>query len=205
MIRFRNKRFLVVFVVHRRLRDLRPARVRRLPLHGPEQRGEFVRRPWRGWGFAYAALAVPGDSRAQDVRHGAAQGRLALQGHRVDPREVQLLFVPARQPYTFTPRHRRARTVTSTVVPSYRFIWQVQGSVDTISDRRRPSSRCSTTRQAACSTTCATTCCRRSSTPCRASAVADASTRPPSLETGAADEDLIAVAFYETPGSRPIV
>ena len=54
-------------------------------------------------------------------------------GTAVDPREVQLLFVKRKQPYTF--RHTiDGRTLTSTVVPSYRFIWQVQGAVDTVSD-----------------------------------------------------------------------
>jgi len=47
---------------------------------------------------------------------------------------VQLLFVPKRKPYTFT-HTIDGRTVTSSVTPNYRFIWQVQGVVDTISDR----------------------------------------------------------------------
>ena len=55
-------------------------------------------------------------------------------GTAVDPREVQLLFVKRKQPYTFT-HSIDGRTVTSTVVPSYRFIWQVQGAVDTVSDK----------------------------------------------------------------------
>jgi hypothetical protein len=46
---------------------------------------------------------------------------------------VQLLFVRSERPYTFT-HAIDGRNVTSTVVPSYRFIWQVQGTVDTVSD-----------------------------------------------------------------------
>jgi hypothetical protein len=52
----------------------------------------------------------------------------------VDPREVQLLFVDRKQPYTFE-HSIDGRTLTTTVVPSYRFIWQVQGTVDTVSDK----------------------------------------------------------------------
>ena len=54
-------------------------------------------------------------------------------GTAVDPREVQLLFVERKQPYTFG-HTIDGRTLTSSVVPSYRFIWQVQGTVDTVSD-----------------------------------------------------------------------
>jgi hypothetical protein len=50
----------------------------------------------------------------------------------VDPREVQLLFVQRKHPYTFE-HSIDGRTMTTTVVPSYRFIWQVQGEVDTVS------------------------------------------------------------------------
>ena len=55
-------------------------------------------------------------------------------GTAVDPREVQLLYVSKRKPYTIT-HSIDGRTVTSTVVPNYRFIWQVQGAIDTVSER----------------------------------------------------------------------
>ena len=56
-----------------------------------------------------------------------------FKGTAVDPREVQLLFVKRKRPYSF--RHSiDGRRLTSTATPSYRFIWQVQGVVDTISD-----------------------------------------------------------------------
>jgi hypothetical protein len=57
-----------------------------------------------------------------------------FKGTVVDPREVQLLFVPARRPYRFT-HSIDGRVVTSSAVPNYRFIWQVQGVIDTLSDR----------------------------------------------------------------------
>jgi hypothetical protein len=57
-----------------------------------------------------------------------------FKGTPVDPREVQLLFVPAGRPYRFV-HDIDGRAVTSSVTPSYRFIWQVQGVIDTISDR----------------------------------------------------------------------
>jgi hypothetical protein len=99
----------------------------------PAQRGEFVSRPWRGWSFALAALRVPGDARLKTSGMALRKADWLLKGTAVDPREVQLLFVPQDRPYTFT--HRiGGRELASTVVPSYRFIWQVDGVIDTLHD-----------------------------------------------------------------------
>ena len=56
-----------------------------------------------------------------------------FKGTVVDPREVQLLFVRQDNPYTFTHAVDGRRLVT-TITPRYRFIWQVRGVVDTVSD-----------------------------------------------------------------------
>ena len=95
------------------------------------QRNDFIRRPWRGWSFVAAALAVPPNSR---LKTSGQALRLAVYRYRasvVDPREIQLLFVAEKKPYTFT-QQIAGRSITRTVVPAYRFIWQVAGHVDTL-------------------------------------------------------------------------
>ena len=133
MIRFRDKRFLAVAIVVAALVVfVLPAFVA-FRYTAPEQRGQFLTSPWRGWSFAYAALAVPGNAELKTSGMALRKADWVFKGTAVDPREVQLLFVKRKQPYTFT--HRiDGRTLTSTVVPTYRFIWQVQGVVETISD-----------------------------------------------------------------------
>jgi hypothetical protein len=133
MIRFRDKRFLVVAIVVAALVVfVLPAFVA-FRYTAPAQRGQFLTRPWRGWSFAWAALSVPGDAKLKTSGMALRKADWLYKGTVVDPREVQLLFVHRKEPYTFT--HRiDGRTLTTTVVPSYRFIWQVQGAVDTVSD-----------------------------------------------------------------------
>ena len=134
MIRFRSKRFLVVALVLAALVVfLLPAFVA-FRYTAPSQRGDFVRHPWRGWSFAYAALAVPGDAELKTSGMALRKADWVYKGTAVDPREVQLLYVSKRKPYTFT-HNIDGREVTSTVVPSYRFIWQVQGAIDAVSER----------------------------------------------------------------------
>lgn len=97
----------------------------------PEQRGDFLWRPWRAWGFAYAALAVPDDSELKTSGMALRKSQWLFKGTAVTPQEVQLVFTPARAPYTFS-HAIGERTVTSTVTPTYRFIWQVRGKIDTL-------------------------------------------------------------------------
>jgi hypothetical protein len=97
----------------------------------PEQRGDFLRRPWRAWAFAYAALAVPADSELKTSGMALRKGEWLFRGTVIDPQEVQLVFTSQNVPYTFA-HDIGTRQVTSTVTPSYRFIWQVRGEVDTL-------------------------------------------------------------------------
>jgi len=134
LIRFRSKKFLaavaviVVLVVF-----ALPAFVA-YRYTAPEQRSEFITHPWRGWAFVYAALAVPGDAELKTSGMALRKSDWIFQDTVVDPQEVQLLFVPKRRAYTLI-HAIDGRSVTSTVVPSYRFIWQVQGAIDTVSGR----------------------------------------------------------------------
>jgi len=133
MIRFRDKRFLAVAIVVAALVIfVLPAFVA-FRYTAPEQRGQFLTKPWRGWGFAWAALAVPGNAELKTSGMALRKADWLYKGTAVDPREVQLLFVKTKKSYTF--KHSiDGRTLTSTVLPAYRFIWQVQGVVDTVSD-----------------------------------------------------------------------
>ena len=95
MIPFRSKRFLVVaLVIAALVVFLLPAFVA-FRYTAPSQRGDFIRRPWRGWTFAYAALAVPGDAELKTSGMALRKADWVFKGTVVDPREVQLLFVPA--------------------------------------------------------------------------------------------------------------
>ena len=134
MIRFRSKKSLIVAVVLAALVVfLLPAFVA-FRYTAPSQRGDFVRHPWRGWSFAFAALAVPGDAQLKTSGMALRKADWVFKGTAVDPREVQLLFVPEGKPYSFS-HSIGGRYVTSTVVPSYRFIWQIQGAIDIVSGR----------------------------------------------------------------------
>ncbi len=134
MIRFASKKTLVgVIVVAALVVFLVPAFVA-YRYTAPLERGQFVTHPWRGWAFAWAALAVPGNAELKTSGMALRKADWLFKGTAVDPREVQLLFVPKGKPYTFT-NAIDGRTVTNTVVPRYRFIWQVQGVVDTVSRR----------------------------------------------------------------------
>jgi hypothetical protein len=94
----------------------------------PVQRGDFVTQPWKGWSFVAAALRVPGDSELKTSGEALRKADWLFKGTAVDPREVQLLFVTADEPYDFT-QELGGRTVTAEVTPSYRFIWEVRGTV----------------------------------------------------------------------------
>jgi hypothetical protein len=99
----------------------------------PSQRGGFVTHPWRGWSFALAALRVPSDAELKTSGMALRKADWLFKGTAVDPREVQLLFVPEGRPYTLT-HAIDGRTLTTTVTPDYRFIWEVDGAVDTVSE-----------------------------------------------------------------------
>lgn len=94
----------------------------------PVQRGDFVTHPWKGWSFVAAALRVPGDSELKTSGEALRKADWIFKGTAVDPREVQLLFVTAGEPYDFT-QVVGGRTVAAEVTPSYRFIWEVRGTV----------------------------------------------------------------------------
>ena len=136
MIRFRDKRFLAVAIVVAALVVfVLPAFVA-FRYTAPEQRGQFLSRPWRGWSFAYAALAVPGDAELKTSGMALRKADWVFKGTAVDPREVQLLFVSAsvrtRSRTTSTGGPSRAPSCPATASSG-----RSRATVDTISDQRR--------------------------------------------------------------------
>ena len=133
MIPFRSRRFIVVVVVSIALVVfLLPAFVA-FRYTAPEQRGQFITHPWRGWSFAHAALAVPSHSQLKTSGMALRKADWLFKGTVVDPREVQLLFVRQDKPYTFT-HAVDGRSLVTTITPRYRFVWQVRGAIDTVAD-----------------------------------------------------------------------
>jgi hypothetical protein len=133
MIPFRDKRFIAAAIVVVALIIFVLPAFMAFRYTAPEQRWQFLTHPWRGWSFAYAALAVPGDAELKTSGMALRKADWLYKGTAVDAREVQLLFVRGGRDYTFD-HIVGGRELTSTVVPSYRFIWQVHGAVDTVSD-----------------------------------------------------------------------
>jgi len=94
----------------------------------PVQRDDFVSHPWEGWSFVGAALRVPGDSELKTSGDALRKAEWIFKGTAIDPQEVQLLFVTADEPYHFTQVVGGVRA-DAEVTPSYRFIWEVRGTV----------------------------------------------------------------------------
>ena len=91
----------------------------------------FLTHPWRSWSFVVTALTVPGDSRLKTSGNALRTADSRFRGSAIDPHEVRLLFLPEGKTYTFT-HPLGGRTVTTTITPPYRFVWQVSGHIDTL-------------------------------------------------------------------------
>lgn len=95
------------------------------------QHDQFLTHPWRGWSFAVAAILVPGNSKLKTSGDVLRKAQWLYRGTAVDAQEVQLLYVHPHQPYTFS-QTVAGQTVTATITPTYWFVWQVEGQVDTL-------------------------------------------------------------------------
>ncbi len=131
LFRNRNKRFWIILVV------VVVAVVFYLPslvafrYTAAAQNTGFLTHPWRSWSFIVTALTVPGDSRLKTSGIALRAADAHYRGSAIDPHEVRLLFLPEGKPYTFT-HTIGGRTVTTTIRPPYRFVWQVTGHIDTV-------------------------------------------------------------------------
>ena len=99
------------------------------------QNRTFLTHPWRSWDFIYTALTVPGDSQLKTSGQALRSAISHFAGSGVDPHEVRLLFLPQGKPYTFT-HDVGSRSVTTTITPPYRFVWQVAGSIDKLDPKK---------------------------------------------------------------------
>jgi hypothetical protein len=97
-----------------------------------EQSGSFLSHPWRSWEFLYTALTVPGDSRLKTSGAAFREAEELFDKSRIRVVQVRLLFLPAHRPYSFI-QSVGTRRVTVRVTPPFRFVWQVEGNVLSIS------------------------------------------------------------------------
>jgi hypothetical protein len=132
MFRNRNRRFWVVLIAVVVVVVFYLPSLVAFRYTAATQNTGFLTHPWRSWSFIITALTVPGDSRLKTSGIALRAADAHFRGSSIDPHKVRLLFLPKRKPYTFT--HRLGdRTVTTTITPPYRFVWQVSGHIDGVS------------------------------------------------------------------------
>ena len=131
LFRNRDKRFWIVLIVVIVILALYLPSLVAFRYTAAAQNTRFLTHPWRSWSFIVTALTVPGDSRLKTSGIALRHADTFFRGSAIDPHEVHLLFLPKGKPYTFT--HTLGdRTVTTTITPPYRFVWQVSGHIDTV-------------------------------------------------------------------------
>jgi hypothetical protein len=129
IFRNRNKRFWIVLIAAVALVAFYLPSLVAFRYTAAPQNTSFLSHPWRSWSFMATALTVPGDSRLKTSGNALRAADSRFKGSAIDPHQARLLFLPAGRPYTFT--HQLGdRTVTTTITPPYRFVWQVSGHVD---------------------------------------------------------------------------
>jgi len=114
------------------------------------QNTQFLTHPWRSWQFLVAAFTVPGDSqlKTSGAAFQAADALFEDTGVNVDA--ARLLYLRPGEPYSFyilleepdTSDGGRDRTAALpslevTVVPSFRFVWQIEGTVPRLAGETR--------------------------------------------------------------------
>ena len=131
LFRNRNKRFWIILVVVVVAAAFYLPSLVAFRYTAAAQNTGFLTHPWRSWSFIVTALTVPGDSRLKTSGIALRAADVYYRGSSIDPHEVRLLFLPEGKPYTFT-HPLGDRTVTTTITPPYRFVWQVRGHIDTV-------------------------------------------------------------------------
>jgi len=129
LFRNRDKRFWIILIVVVVALALYLPSLVAFRYTASTQSTGFLTHPWRSWSFIVTALTVPGDSRLKTSGIALRSADARFAGSSIDPHEVRLLFLPEGKPYTFTHRLGR-RTLTTTITPPYRFVWQVTGHID---------------------------------------------------------------------------
>jgi hypothetical protein len=96
----------------------------------------FLSHPWRSWSFIYTAFTVPGESKLKTSGAAFRRAEELFDGTSVSVVQVRLLFLPAGKEYGFT-QEVGGRQVNATIVPPYRFVWEVDGTVTDITGRQQ--------------------------------------------------------------------
>ena len=94
----------------------------------PPQNVTFLYKPWTSWSFAYTALTVPGDAKLKTSGEALREAEKIWPDPPFNVREVRVLFLDEGQPYTFT-HDVLGNDVTTTITPTYDFVWQVRGTI----------------------------------------------------------------------------
>ena len=94
----------------------------------PPENVAFLYEPWTSWSFAYTALTVPGDAELKTSGEALREAEKTWPGPMIDVHEVRVLFLHEGEPYTFT-HDVNGREITTTVTPTYDFVWQVRGKI----------------------------------------------------------------------------
>jgi len=131
LFRNRNRRFWIILVVVVVVAAFYLPSLVAFRYTAAAQNTGFLTHPWRSWSFIVTALTVPGDSRLKTSGIALRRADAFFRSSAIDPHEVRLLFLPQGKPYTFT-HPLGDRTVTTTITPPYRFVWQVSGHIDTV-------------------------------------------------------------------------
>ncbi len=132
LFRNRNKRFWIILILVVVILVFYLPSLVAFRYTAAAQNTGFLTHPWRSWSFIITALTVPGDSRLKTSGIALRHADGYFRGSAIDPHEVRLLFLPEGKPYTFT-HPLGHRTVTTTITPPYRFVWQVSGHIDGVS------------------------------------------------------------------------
>jgi len=103
---------------------------------GDAQNAGFLNHPWRSWSFIFSVLTVPGDSKLKTSGTAFRKAEELFDGTSVDVLQVRLLFLSAGERYSFT-QELSGRRLTTSIVPPYRFVWEVDGEVTDVTGRQR--------------------------------------------------------------------
>lgn len=100
------------------------------------QNASFLTHPWRSWRFLVAGLTVPGDSRLKTSGAAYQEADRLFRGSEFEVVAARLLYLDPGDAYTFEPLPADADRSglpadldQATIVPPFRFVWQIEGRV----------------------------------------------------------------------------
>jgi len=100
------------------------------------QNASFLTHPWRSWRFLVAGLTVPGDSRLKTSGAAYQEADRLFRGSELEVVAARLLYLDPGDAYTFEPLPADADRSglpadldQATIVPPFRFVWQIEGRV----------------------------------------------------------------------------